>query len=44
METCQKTLSKHSSRIMALKIYSIAPSSNGYNVVRGLSLVRLGNK
>ena len=43
-ETCQKTLSKPSSHILALKIYSIAPSSNSNNVVCGHSLVRLGNK
>ena len=43
IETCQKTLSKQSSHILALKIYSIAPSSNIYNVLRGHSLVRLSN-
>ena len=44
IETCQKTLSKPSSHILALKIYSIAPSSNSYNVLSGHSLVRLSNK
>ena len=44
IETCQKTLSKPSSHILALKIYSIAPSSNSYNELRGHSLVRLSNK
>ena len=34
-ESCQKTLSKPSSHISALKIYSFAPSSNTDNVVFG---------
>ena len=44
IETCQKTLSKPSSQFLTLKIHLIAPSSNNYNLVRGYSLVRLGNK
>ena len=39
-----ETLSKPSSHILTLKIYSIAFSSNSYNVLRGHSLVRLSNK
>ena len=43
-ETFQKTLSKPSSHVLAVKIYSIAPSSDINNVVSGHLLVRLGKK
>ena len=43
-KTCQKTLSKPRSHILALKICSITPLSNTKNVLCYLLLLKIGNK